>query len=415
MDRRTSLRFLGIAGSSVLAAVLAACAAPSVDDGESGSASAVSAKAFDRNNVLDDKSMRDTATVTTADVQKFLEKTPWGTRSALATYTEGGKTAAEIMVEVATAQGINPLELLVRAQMEQGLISKTTATSATIGKAFGCGCPDGSSCSSKYQGFTAQAECAAGTLNRSIDKALTSSGTVSGWARSKAKATVDGITITPANATTAALYTYTPYVGQAGGGKAGVGGVSLHAQVWNRFAEFTSYGAWATQTTEDPTSDVDAGKGTTDEPTETDAGKPTEPAADASTPIDPPSEPDAGPTTPDAGPTTTPDAGPTTEADAGTTTPPSTEGPPSDGSEDGAILSEGSAPPASNAPPSSTKKTSTHPEELEQASDDDLLSKKKAGAGCSTSSTPGGQGSSGVALAFVVAAAMVAARRRRGV
>ena len=45
------------------------------------------------------------------------------------------------MVETATVHGINPLEMLVRVQMEQGLISKTTAATTTISLAFACGCP----------------------------------------------------------------------------------------------------------------------------------------------------------------------------------------------------------------------------------------------------------------------------------
>ena len=152
--------------------------------------------------------MRDAETLTVADVQKFLDKTPWGTRSALARYTEGGKSAATIMVDAAKAHGINPLEMLVRVQMEQGLVYKTTAPATTISLAFGCGCPHSSVCNDSYRGFANQAECAAGTMRRTMDKALTASGTVSGWSRGKAKATEDGLTIVPERRDGCTLHVY---------------------------------------------------------------------------------------------------------------------------------------------------------------------------------------------------------------
>jgi len=409
MDRRHSLGLLGLTAGALLLGLLstAACSAPAADEPARGTTSSVTERPFDRNAVLDDKSMRDAETLTVSDVQKFLDKTPWGTRSALARYTEGGKSAATIMVDAAKAHGINPLEMLVRVQMEQGLVYKTTAPATTISLAFGCGCPHSSVCNDSYRGFANQAECAAGTMRRTMDKALTASGTVSGWSRGKAKATEDGLTIVPKNAVTAALYTYTPWVGEAGGGKKGVGGVSLHAQVWDRFAESVSYGAWAVESA-GSADNADAGNAdaTTAEPTP-------EPA-----PVDPDPAPeaDAGTTTgePDAGPTgegASPDAGPTGE---GNTTNGNTNGPPADGSEDDAIIGEGSTPPSSNsAPPSTRTKTPSKPEELPEAEEGELASKKKADAGgCSTTGHEGGS-PDGLLIAGAAALAIVTSRRRR--
>jgi MYXO-CTERM domain-containing protein len=399
MDARKSLGLLGLTGGALvlglLSTVMVACAAPA-PEASGDTSSSVTQRPFDRNAVIDDKSMRDSAALTAADVQKFLEKTPWGTKSALAKYSENGKTAAEIMVEAAQSHGINPLEMLVRVQMEQGLVSKTTATASTISLAFGCGCPHSPVCNDSYRGFANQAACAAGTMRRSMDKALTSTGTVSGWARNKVKATEDGVTVLPKNAATAALYTYTPYVGEAGGGKTGVGGVSLHAQVWDRFAESVSYGAWATASTADNATDPDAG-----------AADPTTPAhtvdAGSANPT-----PDPAPSTPDAGSSAS-DAG--SHADAGPKG--GSKGPPQDGSEDGNILGEGSAAPSSNAPPPTSKsKTPSRPEELPTASDEELASKSKAAGGCSTTGHEGGS-SNGLFIAGAAALALVASRRRR--
>lgn len=385
MDGRSSLRLFALGAGALVLGIVAACAAPTLPSDTGDSASAVTQRPFDRDNVLDDKSMRDSQAMTVADVQKFLEKNPWGTKSVLASYKEAGKSAAQIMVDMATSHGINPIEMLVRVQMEQGLVNKTTAPAATIAIAFGCGCPHSPVCSDKYMGFANQADCAAGTLRRSMDKAITTTGTVSGWARSKSKDTEDGMTIVPANAVTAALYTYTPYVGQAGGGKAGVGGVSLHAQVWDRFAESLSYSTWALPVTTPRDEGADSG------------------AAPEPTP-DPTPDPISDPT-PDAG--TTADSG--SHADAGTGS--GSKGAPENGSEDGKILGEGSAPPASNAPPPRGKKsTPSKPEELTPATDADLAGKPKDSGGCSTTGHSGG--GTGVLLAGAVALSLLVRRRR---
>jgi MYXO-CTERM domain-containing protein len=397
-------RWAPASAAALLFGIVAACAAPTVEPSK-GTSSAVTDRPFDRNSVIDDTSMRDAEAMTVADVQKFLEKTPWGTKSALAKYTENGKTAAEIMVEAAQSHGINPLEMLVRVQMEQGLVSKTTASATTISLAFGCGCPHSPICSDKYRGFSNQADCAAGTMRRSMDKALTTTGTVSGWGRGKTKDTEDGVTVLPKNAATAALYTYTPWVGEAGGGKKGVGGVSLHAQVWDRFAESVSYGAWAppassnASNTEraEPDAGADEPDPTVDPPADPGGGGDPEPAP----------EPDAAPSHADAG--THVDAGPTGEGSESTN---EGKGAPDDGSEDGNILGEGSAPPSSNAAPPSTKtRTPSRPEELPEASEEELAAKKKAAAGCSTTGQTDSS-STGFLLAGL-ATVLVLARRKR--
>ena len=398
MHRRHSLGLLGITGGALVLGLLsstAACSAPVVDEPSKGTASSVTERPFDRNAVLDDTSMRDAESLTVADVQKFLDKTPWGTRSALAKYTEGGKSAAAIMVEAAKAHGINPLEMLVRVQMEQGLVSKTTAPATTISLAFGCGCPHSAVCNDSYRGFANQAECAAGTMRRTMDKALTASGTVSGWSRGKSKDTEDGLTIVPKNAVTAALYTYTPWVGEAGGGKKGVGGVSLHAQVWDRFAESVSYGAWATSSAGSAES---AGNGA-------DAGNADSETAD---PVeDPAPEADAGSMAPEADAGT--DAGPSGE---GTTPSTNAKGPSEDGSDDGAIIGEGSTPPSSNAPPA-RRTTPSKPEELPSASDGELASKSKSASGGCSATGHDGPPPDGLLVAAAAALAIVTSRRRR--
>ncbi|HEY8080381.1 MAG TPA: MYXO-CTERM sorting domain-containing protein [Labilithrix sp.] len=378
---------IGLAGAATVSA-LVACQEPAEEDA-AGDQAAVQQDPFDRNNVLDDKSLRDSAAMSAADVQKFLDVTPWGTKSALADYKEDGKTAAEIITDAAKKHNVNPIELLVRAQAEQGLIKKTTAKDTTIAIAFGCGCPDSAACSDAYRGLANQAECAAGTIDRSMSRASTTAGTVSGWAKAKEKASLDGLVITPANSATAAIYTYTPWVGEKGGGKVGVGGAYLHWDVWGSFAQYLNYGDWGQNDTQAQSGDGGA------------AANDAAPSDDASAP-DPNPNPDPGSGDPDPG---TDDAGP-----SGDGTP--SAGPKDDGSDDGKVLN-GNAPPAVNAPPpGSHPRTSAAPnlpQELPQASDADLAGKPKTTGGCSTSGGTGDASLVGLGLAI----ALVAARRRR--
>jgi hypothetical protein len=393
----------------VTAAASFACSSAPPDDAE-GATAAATAAPFDRNAVLDDISMKDEGAMSEADIQKFLDRNPWGKQSVLATYEQNGKSAAQILHAAAVKHGINPLVLLTRLQMEQGLIYKTTASAATIDIAFGCGCPHSPVCSDRYMGFANQTECAAGTLSRSMVAATTSTGTVSGWARNRAKTTQDNITITPKNAATAALYTYTPWVGEAGGGREGVGGASLHHAVWSQFATAVGYGAWATGETPAQPSTPTSGTGDA-------SSNQTQPQADAGTLPEPPEgeeeplpEPEPTPTpTPDAG--STADAGPKPSADGGTQL---GEGsaPPSDGSEDDAVLSEGNAPPTSSAP--APKPSRRSPEDLPEASEEELAAKPKKKAdegGCNMSSSEAATGD-GLLFGLGLIVALVRSRKR---
>jgi LPXTG-motif cell wall-anchored protein len=395
----------------VLASTMVAClATPEEEVG--GDRASVTQAAFNKNTVLTDKELRDSSALSVADIQAFLDKTPWGTRSVLATYEENGKTAAEIMHETATKYGINPLELLTRVQMEQGLISKETASDERISIAFGCGCPHSPVCSSKYEGFANQADCAAGTLSRSMDRALTSNGTATGWKAGEEKLTEDEVEVTPTNSATAALYTYTPWVGEAGGGRKGIGGASLHYQVWNRFADAVGYGSVASADTpqQAPGQVLEAGT-PADEPNN--GGKDESQGGDASADAGSVSA-DAGSPPADAG---SADASPnddSTEGDgAGTDSSDSTEG-----EDDDDILSEGNAPPATNAPPPSSSKSksksksSRGDDDLPEATEEELAGKKRTTtSGCSSTGSSGSSDASLVGLALV--GALVVAKRRR--
>ena len=400
----TSKWWLGSAASAAVVSILVACTpAPEVTG---ASDDRVTTGTFDKNDVVSDEALLDKDALTSTQIQAFLESTPWKTKSVLADYTEGGQSAAQIITTVSQKYGVNPIALLVRVQMEQSLLYKATAPDSTIAIAFGCGCPHSSICSAKYEGFANQADCAAGTLSRSITAATTSTGTASGWKKGAVKMTVDNVNVNPANAATAALYTYTPYVGEAGGGAAGVGGASLHKSVWDKVTTTLAYvpGTASTTTASATTTAVDAGTdASTDDATE-------DPTDDDTT-----------------GTTARPDAGL-----ASTTTTTTTKS--SSTADDAILLSGGNAPPTSNNVPlpqssgshKSSSSSSATPTSGSASADDGPSASESshgndgntttskspvASSGCSSTGHAGG--GSGLFAGISIAIVGLLARRRR--
>ncbi len=390
-----SLIALGLVTSSLAlgSSTVAGCSQPMLEEEEGSGSDAVSVgeERFDRNELMSDAALTDTKGMTAREVQAFFDKTPWNTKSGLAAYEENGRTAAQIFHAAAVRNGINPLALLVRAQMEQGLVSKTSVSADKVQKVFGCGCADNEACKPKYAGLEAQAECAAGTMKRSMAASRTSPGTAGGWVIGKAKKSLDGVSITPKNAATAALYTYTPWVGELGGGQKDVGGASLHHVVWKRFAEFVKYEA-----PESPSSST-----TTEEPEM--------PELPEVPPLDPELTPDAGTGT---------GTGQTADAGAKTPTPPPAAppvAPPADGSEDKELVGGETPPPVVEPPPPRSSTQSTTP--AGDGDDEDGVTKKPREAaisgGCSATPKANAGTHSFSALALGALGIVVGRRRRR--
>lgn len=180
------------------------------DDGKGDGVSAT----FNQNDVVGDDVF--VGTMTVADVQKFFEQSPYRTRSWLANYSVNGKSAAQLVVDAATAERVSPLMLLARMQVEASLVSKTSRpTTYRIDRALGCGCPDGAGCSSSYRGFGPQLVCGAKILRKWYDGSASGNGL---WIKGVSKRTLDPKTVTPMNHATASLYAYTPWVLVGSGG-----------------------------------------------------------------------------------------------------------------------------------------------------------------------------------------------------
>jgi hypothetical protein len=166
---------------------------------------------FDPNNIISDAAFFNAHDMTAAEIQSFLERK----RSGLTYYTaldaDGQlRFASEIIWRSATAQGINPKVLLILLQKEQSLIENPFPSQYNYDWATGFAICD--TCSpddprlSAYKGFGIQVQKAA---QRKKQYTLTPQEFQFRPYESK---NIDGLTVTPANAATAALYNYTPHI-----------------------------------------------------------------------------------------------------------------------------------------------------------------------------------------------------------
>jgi hypothetical protein len=208
------------------------------DDGK-GDGSSV----FDRHRVIGDDTFVDTAIMDASSVQAFLEVTPYGTRSFLADERVNGERVSDALVRVARGSGLNPLVLLAMLQKEAGLISRTRRPSTfLVDYAFGCGCHDGRGCATSLRGIDRQLECAVDVLRGSFDAGTNGDATNAGYRLGQSFTSLDDLRVTPQNRATLALYTYTPWVGQASRG-----GNWLFWNVFRKYADAVGYEAGLTR------------------------------------------------------------------------------------------------------------------------------------------------------------------------
>ncbi len=195
---------------------------------------------FDPNDVISTGAIQDVYSIETAAVQEFLERTSYGRRpSFLATYQSNANRASEAIVRAARINGINPLVILVHAQIEKGLISSQVyprdPSPARVEYAFDCGCPGTGDCNKAMAGFDRQADCIAKRYRTALDQIAADRKTASGWGPAIESTTLDGVKVTPLNDATAAVYDVLPTVGR------GERGVWVFYNVWNMFAATMAY------------------------------------------------------------------------------------------------------------------------------------------------------------------------------
>lgn len=191
--------------------------------------SSVKAGDFDSNTLIDNATFQAADTMTTSDIQGFLS----GKGSGLANFSEGGRSAAQIIYEAAHGHGeasgdfngnhvvahINPQVLLVTLQKEQGLVTEPNPSGDKLDCAMGYGATDAQGCKlalqqhPSWKGFTNQVEFAAWQLQWNYQRASLSNYNDFKVGQQMTFGDFNGNhTVTFNNAATAAEYRYTPHV-----------------------------------------------------------------------------------------------------------------------------------------------------------------------------------------------------------
>jgi hypothetical protein len=205
------------------------------------------ASAYNPLNVISYDTWRGSSSMSVADIQAFLETQTGPLKSYACTdtvtsATPARRSSAEIIWRSAQAWNLNPKVILATLQKEQSLITVSDSHNASrLGKAMGCGVYDNDgdgAVENQYPGFTNQIWNGARKLS-TYELPGTGGGQIpGGWVpgtlktvgahkhveatRTAAAGGVETylktvkytIRIVPANASTFALYTYTPYYPQ---------------------------------------------------------------------------------------------------------------------------------------------------------------------------------------------------------
>ncbi|MDD5071688.1 MAG: hypothetical protein PHQ42_03060 [Patescibacteria group bacterium] len=124
-------------------------------------------------------------------------------------------TAAEIIYDRAITNKVNPKFLIVLLQKEQSLIENKSPKQSQLDWATGYGCPDGSSCNPRWQGFWKQVNSASLQFRDYMENPhlyTYKAGETYTFTNPYSTTATGTTVVTPHNKATAALYNYTPHV-----------------------------------------------------------------------------------------------------------------------------------------------------------------------------------------------------------
>ncbi|HEY5549441.1 MAG TPA: hypothetical protein VIL17_07620 [Coriobacteriia bacterium] len=194
------------------------------------------AATYDPLDVIPYDTWRASSSMTAADIQTFLAALPGPLKSlVIADYAGVVKPASQIIWDAAHAQNLNPKIILATLQKEQSLLTVSNSSNAArLVKAMGCGVwgaidPKTGLTTNRSPGFGHQIWDGANKLSTyeiTYNWFPGKTKTVTAYMTVDATKTVSGQivhydntvpydkTIVPANASTFALYTYTPYYPQ---------------------------------------------------------------------------------------------------------------------------------------------------------------------------------------------------------
>lgn len=185
---------------------------------------------FNKDFIVSDAEFTDSTSLSAVKIQEFLDLQT-GILKSFSMVTADGttKSAAQIIADAAVKNGISPRVILTTIQKESSMLSRTSFPSGQQyyldWVVFYGWCDSCSSGSNK--GFENQINAAAAAFRRYLDKIAAVGYTISYWGpgitknipcissdQSRGICTAGTtISITPVNAATSALYTYTPHPG----------------------------------------------------------------------------------------------------------------------------------------------------------------------------------------------------------
>jgi hypothetical protein len=183
------------------------------------------AATYDPLDVIPYDTFHASTSMTVTEIQAFLSHLSGPLKSVVATDHAGvaNKTAAQIIWEAAHSQNLNPKVILATLQKEQSLLTVSNSSNAArLLKAMGCGVygaidPATGKTTNRYPGFGNQVWNGArllSTYEATYDWFPGKSKTVTAYKTVSGKTVSYSTTIHPKNASTFALYTYTPYYPQ---------------------------------------------------------------------------------------------------------------------------------------------------------------------------------------------------------
>lgn len=192
---------------------------------------------FDANFLLANQDFEDGTFLVGDAVQAFFEKTPYGPPSFLASYTEKGRRASDLIAAAAARHRVSALWLLARLERDGLLVAarRYPAESKDVEFVFGYGCSGRLLCDPTFGGLGVQVDALAGELRRTLDDLRRAGVTANGYAVGSSRRTLDGVTVTPTNEATATLYAVEPIAGGAGGGQ------ELSWRIFRHYAAFVGY------------------------------------------------------------------------------------------------------------------------------------------------------------------------------
>ncbi len=201
---------------AVFLGVLVLCAQPLSAVAQTDSRGFTIDPAFNPNAVLMDEDVFDASGMTHDRLVAFLDAKGNLADAQVKDLDGTTKSAADVIWEISGMYQINPKYMLALLQKEQSLVEDSSPSQGQLDWATGYGVCD--SCSkddpsiSDFKGFANQLYYAARQMREKYYMSVLATGKTISGVGPGITTVIDGIPVTPANAATAALYSYTPHI-----------------------------------------------------------------------------------------------------------------------------------------------------------------------------------------------------------